>query len=191
MQVLKVKIVNEKGEKSVLSVKIIRAWGDSGGAMIYLHHNGIYGYKDGSPIRDAKELNIIGDVRQKTLALSWWERIGHKISQQYYDEREKALIERQEAGIMPLGMGDISDLDAVQYIRRPVKDRKRAAFSDPHTWYEWFEARPDWWGQAAVIELGAYRYEIMASGEAKTEGSDEEASQGAATSAQLPGAVSF
>ena len=189
MQVLKVKTVNKEGEKTLRSVKIIRAWSDASGAMVYLHHNGIYGYKDGAPIRDPKEVNIIGDGRQKILALSWWERAGHKISQQYYEEREKELMERQESGITPLGMGDVSDLDAVQYVRRPVKDRKRAAFSDPHTWYEWFEARPDWWGQAAIIELGAYRYEILASGNAKVEGEDAELSQGAEASSA--GAASF
>jgi hypothetical protein len=67
------------------------------------------------------------------------------------------------------------------YMRRPVKDKRKKAFSEPSTWPEFgFTHRPDWWGFAGVIELGIYRYEKVELEE------DEEGAGGSDQGAEEP-----
>jgi hypothetical protein len=51
-------------------------------------------------------------------------------------------------------------VDAILYTRRGNGKKKGAAISAPKSWMEWFEKRPDWWGQAKRIEFMDYIYEI-------------------------------
>lgn len=159
MQELGIKIKDKQGNNVIKHVKIIRAWSEGNGNQLFLHANGTYGYKDGSPVKSEAELNIITDKGQRRLARLWWEQTGARKSRDYYRKQEQRLLERQSAGVPNVVLGDASDLDMVLYIRRPITTRSRDAFSDPNTWYEWFDARPEWWGYATVIELAGYRYE--------------------------------
>lgn len=146
-----------KGDKGLREMKVIRSWQDSQGAQIYLHASGVYGYKDGSPVMDEKEFDIIGDATQKKLALKWWKNKGRKLSREFYEAREQEMEQRQEAEI-PTIEGDVSDLDAALYRRRKGKTGK---WSDAATWYEFFKARPDWWGYAENITIAGHTYELL------------------------------
>jgi len=156
-QKLFVKAMDEEGKTFMKEVHIIRSWQESSGAQIYLHMSGVYGYKDGSPVRDIKEFNIIGDPIQKKAALAWWNRTGKKMADEYYKEQE-AIIEERLKRELPKSEGDDSNLDTVQYTRRLLTDRRKNAWSEPSTWFEWFDSRPDWWGHAGLIEIGNHRY---------------------------------
>jgi len=176
MQTLYVKDRDEKGKENLRPVKIIRAWQDSDGRQVFLHHTGVYGYKDGSPVRGEAEFDIITAETQKKLALNWWKKIGRRMSEEHYQQKAAEDLDRQTRGVPTVVDGDVSDLDMVLYRRRPLKGKR--VFGDPQTWYAWFEARPDWWGHAAIIEISGYRYE-------RTElADDEEAAEGAADDAQ-------
>jgi len=147
------------GKSAQREVRVIRSWSEADGRQVYLHTSGVYGYKSGEPVVAKKELDIIVDPTQRKLAYMWWDRIGQAMSQTYYAERQ-AEIEKGNLAGTPMA-SESSDLDSVLYIRRPVKNRARSAFSDPYTWFEWFDKRPDWWGHAAVIEMGEWRYELL------------------------------
>jgi len=160
MQKLFVKEVGKDGKVGLRAVHIIRSWQESDGNQIYLHHNGIYGYKDGSPVKDKEEFEIISDANQKKLAEAWWDRTGKQISEKYYADRRKAQEARQDG--LEAVMGSVSDLDAAQYIRRLLTDRKKDAWSEPMSWFECSpDGRPDWWGKASIIEIGNYRYKKL------------------------------
>ncbi len=159
-QTLFVKSKDAQGRVTQKKVQVIRSWQESDGRQLYLHLNGVYGYKDGSPIRSEAELDIIASPVQRKAAQRWWDLAGKKMSAEHYavlEEKERELYESQ----IPAIEGDVSDLDAIMYIRRPIRNRSRAAYSEPHTWLGWFQSRPDWWGHANVIELGEHRYEIV------------------------------
>ena len=157
MQKLFVKEKDKDGKTGLRSVHIIRSWQESDGKQIYLHHNGIYGYKDGSPIKNVEEFGIINDPHQKKLAEAWWDRSGKVFSEKYHADAEKAMEARQ-AGIEGV-TASTSDLDAAQYVRRLITNRKKDAWSEPLSWFECApNGRPEWWGKANIIEIGDYRY---------------------------------
>lgn len=138
-------------------VQVIRSWQDAKGAQIYLHTNGVYGYKDASPVAKESEFEIIADPIQKRLALKWWNAYGREFSEEFYRQKKEAMEAAQEAEV-PLVMGDSSSLDAALYRRRKGEKGK---WSDASTWYTWFKARPEWWGHAGLIEIAGHRYELM------------------------------
>ena len=157
MQTLYVKFNNSDGKPSQKAVKVIRSWAQSGGQQLYLHADGTHGYKDGAPVISEQELrNLIHDKHQLEQALTWWRLKGAAQSTAYYEKRSRDLESRQISA--PLPEGDNSNLDATQYVRRLVSDRRREAYSGVTTWIDWFPVRPDWWGFATVIEIGGYRY---------------------------------
>jgi hypothetical protein len=127
--------------------------------VLYLHKNGTYGYKDGAPVKDKNELAAIADPIARKLALHWWQVTGQNLSDEHYQRREAQLEELAMRGVAGAEPGDNTSLDQVMYMRRPIKDRRRAAYSDPSTWQSFFDQRPAWWGLASVIEISGYRYE--------------------------------
>lgn len=161
-QTLYVKVTGADGKPGLKAVQVLRSWQESDGRQIYLHTNGVYGYKDGSPVKDEKELDIIGAPVQRKMALSWWNRVGKDMSAGHYDRETKEIEKRQMEGL-PIALdGGESSLDAVTYVRRPLKDKRKSAFGEPAPWTEYgFQQRPDWWGLASGIDLGAWRYEIV------------------------------
>ena len=161
MQTLYVKIIGPDGKPAQKIVRVVRSWQDVNGKQVYLHANGVYGYKDGTPVISTNEFNIITDKTQHKNAQAWWKRVGRKMSEEHYEKQAKEIERRNRDGIPQVVEGDSSDLDSVSYIRRPVGDRRRAAFSDPLTWFELgFPERPGWWGAAQIIEISGYRYEL-------------------------------
>lgn len=144
---------------SHIEVTVLRSWSDISGKHIFLHAHGLYGYKDGSPVRNVTEFDIIGDQNQRRLAVHWWERIGKEYSARYYEAEETRARER---------IGDFrieeeinqTVYDAVLYARRPA-GIKKGAVSAPRSWMEWFAKRPDWWAQAKKIEFLDYVYEML------------------------------
>jgi hypothetical protein len=158
-QKLFVKTTDEEGKSGLKEVHVIRSWQESSGLQLYLHKNGIYGYKDESPVMNVREFDIIGDPIQKKAALAWWNRIGKKVSAEFYKKRDEKI--EKGLGDIPIIEGDDSNLDAAQYARRLISDRSKNAWSDSSTWFDWFDSRPDWWGYAGIIEIGNYRYKKM------------------------------
>lgn len=138
------------------TVVILRAWVDASGRQVFLHANGRYAYKDGSPLKSRNELDIIGARQQRETAQAWWDRTGEEESRRHYKALEEAR--REAEGDFRAGLPDDTDLDAVLYSRRPA-GRKKGAVSAPRAWMEWFPKRPDWWGQASRIEFLDYVYE--------------------------------
>lgn len=139
-------------------VQILRTWLDASGKSVYLHANGRYAYKDGAPLKSSAELDLISDRGQRTLAKAWWERFGGKESAEYYAALDAKQLEA--AGDFQESAVDISDLDAILYVRRPT-GKKKGAITSPHAWMEWFTKRPDWWGQAKKIDFPDYAYEMQ------------------------------
>lgn len=152
-------ILQIKTPEGVKSVHIIRAFHDAGGKKVYLHANGRYAYKDGKPLLAASDLDIIGNVEQREAALRWWKYTGEAESKAYYD----AVKQRERERIGDFHSGTVlaeSDLDGITYVRRPAL-KKKTAVSAPHTWREWFEHRPDWWGQAEIVQFRDFIYELI------------------------------
>lgn len=163
-QKLFVKVKAADGSVSLKPVLVLRSWQESDGRQIYLHANGVYGYKDGAPIRSRDELAIIGAANQHKLAVAWWDRVGRKMSEAHYRQAEDADQARQLEGL-PVMDGASSDLDAMMYVRRPKPDgkKKKGDWSEPTTWPEYgFRTRPEWWGFAEAISIGGYEYQIVA-----------------------------
>jgi hypothetical protein len=159
MQTLYLKIVNPDGTAGRKKVTIVRSWHEGSGRIIYLHQNGVYGYKDGSPVKDLRELDTISDPYSKKLAVFWWNSNGKLLSDEYYRKQGEHLERLAARAAGQAAPGDNSGCDQIYYMRRPVKNRARSAFSDPATWSSFFDRRPDWWGAANVIEIGEWRYE--------------------------------
>lgn len=171
-QKLFIKTTDEEGRSSLRPVTVIRSWQVASGAQIFLHTSGIYGYKDESPIKSRDELEIIGDARQRQIAEAWWDRTGRDYSEKYYRRLEAELAARQDADIFP--HDDAGTFDAVQYVRRPIADRRKNAWSEPTTWFEWFKSRPEWWGMAGLIEIGNHRYKRVEGTEVEIEPEPDE-----------------
>ena len=64
-QKLVVKTKNKDGSENIKHVTVLRSWQDSDGAQVFLHSNGVYGYKGGEPVRSAVELSIISAVHHR------------------------------------------------------------------------------------------------------------------------------
>lgn len=138
-------------------IHVLRSWQDISGRQIFLHSNGLYGYKDGTPVKSVTEFDIM-PIEHRKQAVSWWNRGGHKVSADYYAEMERKTAEK--AGDFQAMLGDSNTaLDAVLYSRR---SKKGGALSAPRSWMEWFEKRPDWWGQASEIQFNDYKYTMTA-----------------------------
>jgi len=148
------------------AVQIIRSWGTSGGTSVYLHANGRYAYKDGTPLKSANELDILPLV-QREAAMAWWKRAGEAESVAYYDGQVQQA--REAAGDFQQEIKNTDELDAVLYIRRKTGAKKTVAATAPHTWMEWFKSRPDWWGQAHTIAFMDYAYEMVVHAEKEPE----------------------
>jgi hypothetical protein len=148
----------KKKEKKIF---VVRSWSDSSGAAIYLHGNGIYGYKDGSPIRKPEEFNIIGNDLQRDQALGWWERKGKKFSEEYWSkkkEAERTALLSSSPDAVNVGM---NTLDAALYARRPAAKRANSLFSEPMHWWEFgWTLRPPWWGYLVKAEDANWYYRL-------------------------------
>jgi hypothetical protein len=155
MQILKVK---RSGANTSMTVKVLRSWANSSGGNLFLHHNGVYGYKDGAPVMSEKELtDVIHAPVQLNLALRWWRSLGKKLSEDYYAAQQQAELSAS-SDFRPLDDGANSTLDMTMYRRRGVKTG--SAVSGAKSWMEMgFPDRPDWWGQARLIEVGEWIYE--------------------------------
>lgn len=144
-------------------VHVHRSFHDISGVNIYLHTNGTYGYKDGSPVRSESELQGL-PPEHRTFAMAWWKRIGEKASIAYYatlaEKSAKHAGDFQEALAADVTN---SALDSILYARRAMKNGKKAgAISAPKSWMEYdFNARPDWWGQAKTIGFPDFAYEMQ------------------------------
>ncbi len=158
-QKLFIKVTNPDGTTGQKEINVIRSWQESDGRQIFLHTNGVYGYKDESPVLKKEDLNIISDPTQHRLALNWWDRTGKEMSAGFYDAREKEIERRQLEGVPVPVDGDASNLDAMVYIRRPVKDKRKKPFQRPaHGPSSGLRSDPSG-GKCGMIELGAYHYE--------------------------------
>lgn len=158
MQVLELK--NQKNPKGKpRQVRVVRSWMDANGQSLFLHSNGLYGYKDGSPVKTERELrDLIQDPMQLKYALNWWELRGREYSARYYAKYEEAL-EQSYNTRLSTPHGDHGGLDMCQYQVRPSKDRREQAFGDPKTWSELgYEQRPEWWGMARTMDTGELYY---------------------------------
>jgi len=163
MQVLRLKKRDSSGQEKTVGVKVLRSWQDASGKQIYLHTNGVYGYKDGTPVRAKAELDIIGDSIQREMARNWWDIAGSEISKRFYSEKEAA--DRARAADFQASMTgiDMTQRDQAMYRCRPKKagPRKKDEWSEPFAWMDKFSSRPDWWGQAESITLSGYEYEMV------------------------------
>jgi len=161
MQTLQVKTAGPDGKPFLRDVQVIRSWSNSSGQQLFLHADGVYGYKDGSPMRDKREFELIANEAQRNAALRWWEAKGEALSKRFYEEKTQREIQAAEVAGTDLILQNEADLDACQYIRRPVNNRKASAYGEPHTWTHWFDHRPEWWGHAFSIQLGPFYYKRM------------------------------
>lgn len=143
-------------------VYYIRAWSRSDGRQIFLFLNGVYGYKDESPVRSKDELELIDDPIQRRAAEVWWESVGREKSAKHYEEVEAKLERHQKKTLTEIAEGDVSQLDAAVYTRRdPGNAKGKKVVSKPTAWPEWFGRRPDWWGHAVSIVIGGFCYELV------------------------------
>lgn len=144
----------------IKTVYVSMSWQTADGKQIYLHADGIYGYKDGSPVVSRAELEdpmVIGDPQQRKIALAWWDRKGKTVSKEFYS-RQQQIQKKAFENTPGVEREAEADLDQILYARRPTKDKRRAAFGEPFTWFSVFKSRPGWWG-ADIVEDGQWRYE--------------------------------
>jgi len=161
------KLFIKMADGSQQPVKVIRSWATSGGNSVFLHENGRYAYKDGSPLKSAAELDILPRV-QREAALAWWIRKGRAEAEAHYEA--KLAKDREAAGDFRAEVPFPDELDAATYCRkRSDAKSKNPAISAPHAWMEWFPKRPDWWGQAKEISFTDYTY-VMAEAPSGDEG---------------------
>ena len=135
-------------------VNIHCSWQDAGGAAIFLHVNGRYAQKDGSPLKRSEELDILPPAQRKQ-AQRWWDAVGGVESAKYYKRQEDAA--EAEAGDFRDALVESTEFDVALYTRKKAKG---GAISAAKAWMEFFTKRPDWWGQARLIEFGDYIYEL-------------------------------
>ena len=161
MQTLRLKKTDGNGQEIVVGVQVLRSWQDGSGRQLYLHSNGVYGYKDGSPVQSADEFSIIGSPVQREMAEVWWKAVGKEMSKKFYSEREEE--ERRALGdFHEVEASANTELDNVLYRRRENKTSgKKADWGQPFAWMECFSRRPDWWGQAEKIVLPDYEYQMV------------------------------
>lgn len=160
-------------------VKIHRSWQDGSGAAIFLHVNGRYAHKDGAPLKRREDLDILPPAQRKQ-AQRWWDAVGLVESAKYYKRQEDAA--EAEAGDFRDVLVESTELDAALYTRKKAKG---GAISAPKAWMEFFTKRPDWWGQARLIEFGDYIYELSVLEETAT--ADNEKASETAPPGKAPG----
>lgn len=152
---------NEKGEETYKDKKVfvIRSWSNSSGIQIYLHASGLYGYKNGDPIRSADELPPDMDPIHRKMAQKWWNIRGRKLSEEFYAKRQ-AELERN----IDIGQATVertTDLDHAYYRRKPIDKRGNFSFSEPQSWFEYnFPERPAWWGLLFEAKDAKFLYKI-------------------------------
>lgn len=159
MQTLQVKLK----DGTTKTVYVHRSFQDIAGRHVYLHHNGVYGNKDGTPIRSASELEIL-PLDHRRLALAWWKRTGEALAAEYYGQKEEEAARNAGDFQEKLAEQEVNTrLDSVLYTRRAVSGGKaRGAVSAPRPWMEFgFTRRPDWWGQAKSIAFPDYGYTML------------------------------
>lgn len=147
------KIIVKLANGTTKTIVVHRAYQDISGKQIFLHADGTYGYKDGAPVREASELNILPEAH-RALALSWWQRAGEKKSRAYYrilDEQNKRRAGDYQETLAQQANNTM--LDSVLYGRKAlVAPGKYGAVSAPKSWMEWgYSKRPEWWGQAKEV----------------------------------------
>lgn len=164
MQTLFYETRTRDGEVHQKEVNVVRAFSNLA-TTVYLHANGVYGYKDGSPVQSLSELEeMIKNPNQFRLAKSWWDRKGKELSGNYYslkEEEERNRLMQYEEVVAA------SELDSQTYAR-VSEDGKEVL--GPSSWMEYFSVRPEWWGKAKRVDLGDYMYireDVYASGEEK------------------------
>jgi hypothetical protein len=158
MQILRIKKRDQANKEVTVAVKILRSWQDGAGHQLYLHADGVYGYKDGAPVRTKAELDVIGSGVQREMARQWWEATGKELSKSFYRRIEDA--ERARAADFVIDdRAEQTNRDQVLYRRRPKGAAGKKEWSQPFAWMEMFTARPDWWGQAESIIMRGYEYE--------------------------------
>lgn len=170
MQILQVKTKGADGIEVKKNVRIVRTWGDISGHAVYLHSDGTYGFKDGAPVTSFEDIKkVIHDPIQLKVAKNWWDRVGEKQSQAYYDALEKRRM-RLAGDFSEVGAEDASDKDMILYRRIPADAEDPDDFKTPNTWMEMgFSKRPDWWGQAQVVQFDDFVY-IRHDDEAESDG---------------------
>jgi hypothetical protein len=159
MQTLQVK----QPDKTTKTVHVHRSWQDINGKHIFLHHNGVYGFKDGSPIKSPADLEVLPPEHRR-LAMAWWSRVGSEMSAQFYSGKEEEAARNAGDYQEQLAAEEFNTkLDSVLYSRRPIVNGKaKGAVSAPKPWMEFgFTRRPDWWGQAKAIAFPDYAYSML------------------------------
>jgi len=171
MQVLQLKKRDTEGREVTVGVKVLRSWHDGSGRSIYLHADGIYGYKDGAPVRNKAEFDVIGSKIHRELAHRWWDATGKELSRKFYEQKESEERARLDDFVINDRQA-ATELDSVLYRVRPKakKGEKKADWGAPFAWMEKFDSRPDWWGQAEKIEMRGFEYEKADPGAAETTG---------------------
>ena len=160
MQTLYVK----ERDKTTKTVHVHRSWQDINGRHIFLHHTGVYGYKNGDPVRTRQELEGLPTDHQR-LAIAWWNRVGQAMANEFYGQKEAAAA--QNAGDFQEQIAaeeSNTQLDSILYARRTIGKRGKptGAVTAPKPWMEYgFTKRPDWWGQARGIAFPDYVYEML------------------------------
>lgn len=144
---------SRSGKETRKELVVLRAWQDAGGGQLMLFSNGVYGHKDGSPVRDPKEFEIIGSSHHKNAALAWWKRSGKEIARVYYEAIDAE--ERRRAGDYNPVEGADTEKDAVLYYRQ---DAGSGEVQGPFSWMDLFPKRPDWWGQSRAVAFDDYEY---------------------------------
>ncbi len=163
--------VKSQDGKSTIPVQILRSFSDSAGQSVFLHMNGTYGDKLGSPVKSLADLQSLPEPH-RSRAISWWERIGRKQSEEHYKKIAEADAARAGDFQEALAADEFnSELDCLLYTRRTIENGKKGpAASAPKSWMECgFSTRPDWWGQAASIAFKDFAYEILPAGGAVPE----------------------
>jgi|GEM_PF-1703331 len=157
-QELKVKkMIN--GKEQLVTVEVLRSWSESSGRHIFLHMGGLYGYKNGNPVKGMGELDVIPEGVHREAAKSWWRRLGKKLSEDFYakeEEKSRVLAGDFSEEESP----DSADLDNILYARYAA-DEKRPENVEPCPWTEFFKERPDWWGQANSLSFNDWIYEKL------------------------------
>lgn len=159
MQTLNVK----SSDGSTKTVTVHRSWQDITGRHVFLHANGVYGYKDGTPVRTVSELDVL-PPEHKRLALAWWERAGKAMADVHYGRKEEEAARKAGDFQEELAAREYNtQLDSILYSRRAiVKGKPKGAVTAPKSWMEFgFTRRPDWWGQAQAIAFSDYAYTIL------------------------------
>lgn len=141
-------------------VHILRSWQDISGQEVFLHADGTYGDRDGTPKKDAATFNIM-PVEHRELALAWWQRKGEKLSRKHYQDKAAKMAQRAGDYQEKIAAQEMnSQLDAILYGRKnQLANGKFGAVEAAKPWMEHgFTKRPDWWGQAKVVEFKNCQY---------------------------------